>query len=124
MKIACAALAISLTLLAPAAARACEECAHRGAHHEHAASAAPPAATTPLSAGEARVTIPVSGMHCSHCADRVVAALRAVPGVQRADASLEKGEAVVAFDKAKVKPAKLKEAIDALGFHAGEPVQN
>ncbi|BDG09373.1 heavy-metal-associated domain-containing protein [Anaeromyxobacter paludicola] len=122
-------VAAALAFLAPAAALACEECGmtHEGAHHEHAkagAAATPSAAATPLAADEARVTIPITGMHCDHCVQRVKTALQGIEGVKRVDASLEKSQAVVAFQKEKVKPAKLAEAIDALGFKAGAPVQN
>lgn len=37
----------------------------------------------------------VSGMTCNHCVMAVTKALEAVPGVTRAQVSLEKGEAVV-----------------------------
>jgi len=122
----------ALAFLAPPAARACEDCdMHKGDHHEHAkattAAAAPAAAApaaAPLAANEARVTIPISGMHCGHCADRVKTALEGVQGVKSVDANLEKGQAVVAFEKEKVKSSKLVETIDALGFKAGQPVQN
>lgn len=126
MKILSAAVLACLTLLAPLAARACEDCdMHKGPHqHANATTAAAPAAAAPLAAGEARVTIPITGMHCSHCADRVKTALEGVQGVKHVDASFEKGQAVVAFEKEKVKAAKLKETIDALGFKAGEPSQN
>jgi Cu+-exporting ATPase len=40
-------------------------------------------------------TLKVSGMTCPHCVMNVSKALQAVPGVERADVSLENGEAVV-----------------------------
>ncbi len=114
--------------LAPAAASACEACGqdhaahaakHDAAHAEHATAAA-----AKLAPGEARVRIPVTGMHCEHCAERVEAALTKLDGVKRADASLAKGEAVVVFETSKVAAAKLVEAIDAVGYKAGKPVQD
>jgi copper ion binding protein len=70
------------------------------------------------------VTIPVSGMHCSHCVSRVKAALTKMEGVRAVDADLDKGQAVVSFEKDKVDAAKMVEAIDTLGFKAGAPVPN
>lgn len=37
----------------------------------------------------------VTGMTCGHCVMSVTKALQRVPGVEKADVSLEKGEAVV-----------------------------
>ena len=117
--IAAAALAF-----APAAALACpgsgEACTHD--HGKAAATAA--AETTKLGPGEARVTIPVTGMHCDHCISRLKTALKRVDGVKGVDASLDPGQAVIAYDVKKVQPARLAEAIDATGFTAGKPSQN
>jgi Cu+-exporting ATPase len=55
---------------------------------------------------------------------RVESALSKLEGVKRADANLDAGEAVVVFEKSKVAPSQLVEAIDALGYKAGTPVQN
>lgn len=108
--------------LVPCAASACG-C---GDHHQHghAASQESPASTAQLAPGEARVRIPVTGMHCGHCVSRVESALAKLDGVRLADASLESGEAVVVFEKSKLGTSKLVETIDALGFKAGTPVQN
>ena len=40
-------------------------------------------------------TIKVTGMTCGHCVASVTKALQKVPGVQSADVSLEKAQAVV-----------------------------
>jgi len=108
--------------LVPATSSACDRCAH-GADHAQAGVAAK-ASTAQLGPGEVRVTIPVAGMSCSHCVSRVEAALAKLEGVRLAEASLEHGEAVVVFEKAKLAPAKLVETIDALGYKAGAPAQN
>ena len=108
-------------LLLPTTASACDCCNH---HHDSHASTPAPAAASPLAAGEARVTIPVAGMHCGHCASRVEAVLTKMTGVKLADASYDNGEVVVVYESAKVRPAKLIEAIDGLGFKAGSPATN
>jgi copper ion binding protein len=104
--------------LAPGVAQACGCCDHQD---HHAAAPATPA-TARLGPGEARVEIPVSGMHCGHCAARVEAAVQKLDGVKTADVQLHDGKVVVVFEKAKLAPAKIVEAIDALGFKAGPPV--
>ncbi|HQU16275.1 MAG: hypothetical protein B7Z66_00175 [Chromatiales bacterium 21-64-14] len=40
-------------------------------------------------------TLKVSGMTCGHCVSAVTKALKGVPGVESADVSLEKKQAVV-----------------------------
>jgi copper chaperone CopZ len=118
----------SIACLGPAAALACPRCEMEKTSHEHAkATTAAPhasAATAPLKAGESRVTIPISGMHCSICASRVKAALTRMDGVRTVDADVDERRAVVSFETGKVDASKMVEAIDALGFKAGAPVPN
>ncbi len=109
------------TWLVPAGASACGCCEH---HDTHATAHPSSAAPAQLGPGEARVKIPVSGMHCGHCVSRVEAALHGIVGVKWVGASLEDGAAVVVFEKAKLAAPKLVEAIDALGFKAGAPIPN
>lgn len=45
-----------------------------------------------------QTTLKVTGMTCGHCVAAVTKALENIPGVDKADVSLEKGEAVVAGD--------------------------
>lgn len=123
MKMLFAFLVGAALWLVPGAASACDGC-NQGHHHEHAATKQGKAPTAQLGPGEVRVAIPVAGMHCGHCVSRVESALSKLEGVKRADANLDAGEAVVVFEKSKVAPSQLVEAIDALGYKAGTPVQN
>jgi copper ion binding protein len=114
--------------LAPAGALACGDCDHGDHHADHHAaahSAHPGHAVTAakLGPGEARVEIPVAGMHCGHCASRVEAAVQKLDGVKAASVQLQDGKVVVVFEKAKLAPAKIVETIDALGYKAGAPTQ-
>jgi copper chaperone CopZ len=113
----------ALAAFAPAAARACAGCDEDNAEHAHgkAVPGKTAAAPAPVPPGATRLTIPVSGMHCDHCASRVKAALAQVPGVKAADADLTRKQAVVDVEKGKVDTAQLVQAIDALGFKAGTP---
>jgi len=65
-------------------------------------------------------TIRVEGMKCSKCTGSVEKALKATPGVEKVEVSLERNEAVVEYDDAKVTEAKLREVINATGFKAVE----
>lgn len=64
------------------------------------------------------VTIKVDGMKCAKCSSSVSKALKATDGVQEAEVSSEKGEAVIKYDDQKVDEAKLREVINSTGFKA------
>jgi mercuric transport protein len=65
-------------------------------------------------------TIRVEGMMCSKCTASVEKALKATPGVEKVEVSLQRKEAVVEYDDEKVTEAKLREVINATGFKAVE----
>jgi copper ion binding protein len=69
--------------------------------------------------GEKRMaisTLKIQGMTCNHCVMRVAKALKALPGVQDARVDLQKGEAVVTYDEAKITPEKLSFAVVEAGY--------
>ena len=63
-------------------------------------------------------TIKVGGMSCGGCVNSVAAVLEALPGVVKAEVSLENGQAVVVHDAAKVGREQMITAIDDAGFEA------
>jgi len=65
-------------------------------------------------------TIRITGMKCGHCSSSVAKALKATAGVQEAEVSSEKGEAVITYDDEKVTEAKLREVINGTGFKVAE----
>ena len=65
-------------------------------------------------------TIRVDGMKCAKCSGAVEKALKATEGVEKVEVNLEKKEAVVEYDDAKVNEAKLREVINSTGFKAVE----
>jgi copper chaperone CopZ len=65
-------------------------------------------------------TIRVEGMKCSKCTSSVEKALKATPGVEKVEVSLDRKAAVVEYDDAKVTEAKLREVINSTGFKAVE----
>jgi copper chaperone len=60
----------------------------------------------------------VKGMSCGGCVNSVTGVLSALPGVSRAEVSLEKGEAVVDYDSSQVTREQMAGAIDDAGFEA------
>ena len=64
------------------------------------------------------VTIRVEGMKCAKCSASVTKALKATEGVEDAQVSSDKGEAVIKYDDQKLDEAKLREVINSTGFKA------
>jgi len=62
--------------------------------------------------------IKVGGMSCGGCVKSVTGVLTARDGVAKAEVSLERGEAAVEFDSAKVNRAQLTQVIEDAGFDA------
>jgi copper chaperone len=66
-----------------------------------------------------RLTLKIDGMTCAGCVRSVKKVLEEVPGVHGAEVSLERGEAVVQFDRARSNQdpvAVLKAAVEAAGY--------
>ena len=61
-------------------------------------------------------TLKIQGMTCNHCAMRVAKALKAVPGVSDAQVDLQKAEATVQYDEAKVGTDKMAVAVVDAGY--------
>ena len=66
------------------------------------------------------VTIKVEGMKCEKCSASVTKALKATEGVEDAQVSSDKGEAVIKYDDQKLDETKLREVINSTGFKAVE----
>ncbi len=66
------------------------------------------------------VTIKVEGMKCAKCSASVSKALKATDGVEEAQVSSEKGEAVIKYDDQKLTETRLREVINSTGFKAVE----
>ena len=60
--------------------------------------------------------VKVGGMSCQGCVKSVTKVLLELPGVSQAEVSLERGEAVIAYDAGKVTRDAMKQAIDDAGF--------
>ncbi|HNW45008.1 MAG TPA: heavy-metal-associated domain-containing protein [Elusimicrobiales bacterium] len=66
-----------------------------------------------------KATIKVTGMSCGGCKLSVENAVKKLPGVVCAEASLEKAELAVEFDEKKAALAAVRAAVAAAGFKAG-----
>ncbi len=64
------------------------------------------------------ITLKVGGMSCGGCVKSVTGVLEALPGVAKAEVSLEKAEAVVSYDAGRVGREQMVQAIDDAGFEA------
>ncbi len=67
------------------------------------------------------IAVPVDGMICQVCSGTVKRALKKVDGVQDAEISLEKRNAVIRYDDRKVNADQLAQAIKDAGFKPGAP---
>ncbi|MFO6137082.1 mercury resistance system periplasmic binding protein MerP, partial [Pseudomonas aeruginosa] len=74
------------------------------------------ALSTPAWAATKTVTLSVPGMTCAACPITVKKALTKVDGVQKAEVSYEKREAVVTFDDAKTNADALAKATANAGY--------
>lgn len=63
-------------------------------------------------------TLKVTGMSCGGCVKSVTNVLQSLPGVAKAEVSLEKGEAKVDYEAGKVTRAAMAQAIADAGFEA------
>jgi copper ion binding protein len=61
-------------------------------------------------------TLKIQGMTCNHCVMRVAKALKAVPGVQDAKVDLQKAEAVITYDEARVSAEKFPSVVSEAGY--------
>lgn len=67
------------------------------------------------------VTIPVKGMACDSCAERVEHTVAELEGVGDAEVRFDDKLARVRYDPDVVSPARIADAIHDLGFEVGTP---
>lgn len=64
------------------------------------------------------ITLKVNGMSCGGCVKSVTNVLQGLPGVAKAEVTLQPGEARVEFDPARVTRDQMAAAIAEAGFEA------
>ena len=60
----------------------------------------------------------IEGMTCGGCETGVQIALEKLPGVQEAEVSYEKSQALVTYDPDRVNVQEMKAAVESLGYQA------
>src|SRR6478672_5081788 len=65
---------------------------------------------------EQQIDLPITGMTCASCVNRVEKALKKVPGVSAASVNLSSEQAAVSYDAAQVAPAQLLQAVERAGY--------
>jgi len=88
-------------------------------HHDDTEAEAPGAGTTrtPAAAHE-RCSLPIEGMTCASCANRVEKGLAGQPGVSMASVNFATRVASVKYDPAVTRPEQLARAVDDIGYKA------
>ncbi len=71
---------------------------------------------SPQTGQTAVATLAIGGMHCSACSARVVKALKALPGVQEAEVSLETRQARITYTPGQITPELIQQAVTAAGY--------
>ena len=66
--------------------------------------------------GASRLLIPVTGMSCASCVDKVEKALRAIPGVESAAANFATDSVDVSYNPSRVAPGGILDEIRVLGY--------
>ena len=61
-------------------------------------------------------TLNVEGMSCGHCKAAVEGELKALPGIDKANADVAMGTVEVRYDESKVGTEDLKSAIEEAGY--------
>lgn len=70
-------------------------------------------------------TIPISGMHCASCAQRIEATLKKLNGVTDANVNFATEKATVKFDETHVSENEIFNSINQLGYKViGEKEKN
>ncbi|MFO7779474.1 MAG: heavy metal translocating P-type ATPase [Nitriliruptoraceae bacterium] len=76
--------------------------------------------TSTAPAGTIRLVLPVDGMTCAACSNRVSRALGKLDGVEQANVNFATHRAAVTYDASKVDPAQFKAAIEKVGYEVPE----
>ena len=64
------------------------------------------------------LTFSIQGMTSANCAGTLSQMLKKLKGVRRVEVTLAPGTAIVRADTARIKPAQIQAAVNAIGFSA------
>ncbi len=89
--------------------------------HEHQHGSAPTPTDTTAAKSVERADLPIEGMTCASCANRIEKRLGKQPGVASASVNFATKVATVKYDPAATGPAALAKAVDDIGYKAIVP---
>ncbi|MEX2594498.1 MAG: heavy metal-associated domain-containing protein [Anditalea sp.] len=69
------------------------------------------------------LTIPIEGMTCGACVASIKRKLNSMEGLEEVEVSLEHRTATVFYEEGKITPQQVQDAINELGYKAGEPTE-
>lgn len=69
-----------------------------------------------------KATIPIEGMSCNACVASIKKKLKSLDGLEEVNVSLEQRNATVFYEEGSMTAQQIQEAINELGYKAGEPV--
>jgi|GEM_PF-928206 len=69
-----------------------------------------------------KTTIPIEGMTCNACVASIKKKLNSMEGLEIVEVSLEHRNATVFYEEGKITPQQVQDAINELGYKAGEPI--
>lgn len=69
-----------------------------------------------------KTTIPIEGMTCNACVASIKKELKSLDATERVEVSLEQRNATVFYEEGTISPQQIQQAINAIGYKAGEPV--
>lgn len=69
-----------------------------------------------------KTTIPIEGMTCNACVANIKKGLKDIDGLEKVEVSLQDRNATVFYEEGAVTPRQIQNAIDRIGYKAGEPV--
>ena len=67
---------------------------------------------------EKSLKLNIGGMTCDHCAESVLRALNAVPGVTYAEVYMDPGYADIRYEQGKATPQDFRAAVETEGYEA------
>lgn len=69
-----------------------------------------------------KTTIPIEGMTCNACVASIKKKLNSIEELEEVEVSLEHRNATVFYEEGKISPQQIRDAINELGYKAGEPM--
>jgi copper chaperone CopZ len=69
-----------------------------------------------------KTTIPIEGMTCSACVASIKKKLKSMEALQEVEVSLQHRNATVFYEEGTITAQQVQQAINELGYKAGEPV--